>query len=214
MFKINNKLNKNHTGLVAGKIADKFGLPTLLYREWDKDLVGGSGRGIENISTDFRQDLLNSGYMNMSQGHSLAFGFSLKEDKVNKLKAYLDNLYKDKIISNNKEYEVDFDLSIDELDIDFINEIAQLENEWGNKINAPLIHISNIELELDESCVKAKTNIVFYPNYIKFIKKFATNVLKETLINKAVTVDVIGKCTIDNYSGNGQIEIVDMEIVK
>ena len=212
IIKINNKLNKNHTGLVAGKIADKFGLPTLLYREWDKDLVGGSGRGIENISTDFRQDLLNSGYMNMSQGHSLAFGFSLKEDKVNKLKAYLDNLYKDKIISNNKEYKVDFDLDINELDIDFINEIAQFEDEWGNNINAPLIHISNIKLESDSVEVKAKTNIMFYSNYIKFIKKFATNVLKEELIGNELYVDIIGKITMDNYTKNGQVEIVDIEI--
>ena len=207
-------LANNHTGLVAGKLASKYGLPTLIYRESKDGNIGGSARGIESVSNDFRQDLLDSGEILWANGHESAYGFSLPKGNLNKLKEYLNNTYKDKVISNDTEYEVDFDLSIDELDIDFINEIAQLENEWGNKINAPLIHISNIELELDETCVKAKTNIVFYPNYIKFIKKFATNVLKETLINKAVTVDIIGKCTIDNYSGNGQIEIVDIEVVK
>lgn len=213
IIKADDKLNKNHTGLVAGKLTSKFGLPTLIYSE-NKDIVGGSGRGIECVSTDFRQDLLDSDLVSMAQGHESAFGFTLEKDNLNKLKEYLNTLYKNKVISNDTEYEVDFDLSIDELEIDFVNEVAQLENEWGNKIDAPLIHINNIKLELDETCVKAKTNIVFYENGIKFIKKYATNILKETLINNSIIVDIIGKFTIDNYNGNGQIEIVDLEVVK
>lgn len=213
IIKADDKLNKNHTGLVAGKLTSKFGLPTLIYGE-NKNIASGSGRGIECVSTDFRQDLLDSNLVSMAQGHESAFGFTLEKDNLNKLKEYLNTLYKNKVISNDAEYEVDFDLNIDELEIDFINEVAQLENEWGNKIDAPLIHINNIKLELDETCIKAKTNIVFYENGIKFIKKYATNILKETLINNSIIVDIIGKFTIDNYSGNGQIEIVDLEIVK
>lgn len=212
IIKIDDKLNKNHTGLVAGKLADKFGLPTLLYRAEKENSVGGSGRGIENISKDFRQDLLDSKLVNMAQGHESAFGFALNINRINELKSYLNNLYKEKVVSNNKEYEVDFDLDINELDIDFVNVIAQLEDEWGNGIDAPLIHISNIKLESDSAEIKAKTNIVFYSSYIKFIKKFATNVLKEQLIGNELYIDVIGKITMDNYTKNGQIEIVDIEI--
>lgn len=212
MIKVDDKLNKNHIGLVAGKLADKFGLPTLIYRDWNKDLIGGSGRGIENISNDFRQDLLNSELITMAQGHESAFGFSLNKNKVDELKKHLDELYKDKVVTNNKEYKVDFNLDINELEIDFVNEVAQLENEWGNKIDAPLIHISNIKLESDSVQVKAKTNIVFYSNYIKFIKKFATNILKEELIGNELHIDIIGKITMDNYTKNGQVEIVDIEI--
>lgn len=212
IIKADDKLNKNHTGLVAGKLVSKYGLPTLIYRESKDGNIGGSGRGIECVSADFRQDLLDSDLVSMAQGHESAFGFTLEKDNLNKLKEHLNTLYKNKVISNDTEYEVDFDLNIAELEIDFINEVAQLENEWGNKIDAPLIHISNIKLELDETCIKAKTNIVFYENGIKFIKKYATNILKETLINNSIIVDIIGKFTINNYDGNGQIEIVDIEI--
>ena len=148
----------------------------------------------------------------MAQGHESAFGFALKINRINELKSYLNNLYKEKVVSNNKEYEVDFDLDINELDIDFVNVIAQLEDEWGNGIDAPLIHISNIKLESDSAEIKAKTNIVFYSNYIKFIKKFATNILKEELIGNELHIDIIGKITMDNYTKNGQVEIVDIEI--
>jgi single-stranded-DNA-specific exonuclease len=56
---VEKSLEKNHTGLVATKIADKYKLPTLLYREVEDKVgfVGGSFRGIDSISKDTRVDI-------------------------------------------------------------------------------------------------------------------------------------------------------------
>jgi single-stranded-DNA-specific exonuclease len=207
-------LKQSHTGLVAQKIEDKYKLPTLLYRNVDgeKDIVGGSFRGIDSISTDTRLDILNSGLVIFSQGHAQAGGYQLKKDNLNKLKEYLNELYKDKEVVDSKEYQVDFILNESEIDEYIINELALLENEFGNGIDAPLIAFENIELNIVESDIK-RTRIVFFVNGIKFNKKFPTNALKERLLNKSLKANIIGKCTMDTYNNTGQVEIVDFEII-
>jgi single-stranded-DNA-specific exonuclease len=208
-------LNKNHTGLVATKIADKYKVPTLLYRDVEdkKGYVGGSFRGIDSISKDTRIDILNSGLVTYSQGHGQAGGWACNKDNLPKLKGYLNNLYKDKEIIDSKEYIVDFILQENEIDEGFINELSQLEDEWGNGIDTPLIAFENINLNLTDENLKGKLNIVFYINDVKFIKKFSTNILKEQLINKNIAVNVVGKCTVDKYNNCGMVEIVDLEIL-
>jgi single-stranded DNA-specific DHH superfamily exonuclease len=148
----------------------------------------------------------------MSQGHNSAFGFELKKENVNKLNKYLNNLYKDKEVTDSKEYQVDFILEENEIDEYIINELAMIEDEFGNGIDMPLILFKDVELNLTEDNKKGKLNIVFYINDIKFIKKFATNKLKEELINQSLNVDIIGKCVMDTYNNSGMVEIVDLEI--
>jgi len=90
----------------------------LLYREVDgkENYIGGSFRGIKNISESLRTDILNSGLVVFSQGHELAGGYQLNKGKLDDLKNYLNNLYKDKEIIDSKEYKVDFILENNEID--------------------------------------------------------------------------------------------------
>lgn len=210
---VGKSLNQSHTGLVAQKIQDKYKLPTLLYRkvEGEKDVVGGSFRGIDSISVDTRLDILNSGLVIFSQGHPQAGGFQIKKDNLDKLKDHLNKLYKEKEAVDNKEYQVDFILNESEIDEYIINELASLENEFGNGIDFPLIAFENVELNIVANDIK-KTRIVFFVNGIKFNKKFPTNALKEQLLNKSLKANIIGKCTMDTYNNSGQVEIVDFEI--
>lgn len=214
ILEVGNKLNQSHTGLVAQKLMDKYKLPVLLYRIKD-NIASGSGRGIESITVDFREDLLNSNFMNMCQGHASAFGFSIDADNIPKLKSYLNELYKNQEVANSKEYQVDFILTEDDVDSYIIDQLSTLENEWGNGIDAPLLAFENIQLYLTrEDNLKGKLNIVFDINGVKFIKKFSTNILKESILDIPVEVNIIGKCTVDTYSNCGQVEIVDIEILE
>ena len=215
ILNVGENLNKSHTGLVAGKIADKYKLPTLLYRGvYNKpNFIGGSFRGIDSISEDTRLDILNSGLVEFSEGHPNAGGWQCNKDNLDKLKEYLNDLYKDKDIVDGKEYLVDFILSKDEIDEFIINELAQAEDEFGNGIDIPLLLFKDIELNLTDKNLKGKLNIVFYINDIKFIKKFATNILKGEIINSLVKTNIIGKCTMDTYHNCGQVEIVEIEII-
>lgn len=212
IINVEGKLNQSHTGLVAQKIEDKYKLPTLLYRDMEDDFVGGSFRGNDNISTDLRQDILNSELVEYSQGHEQAGGFKININNLNKLKEYFNNLYKDKVPTDTKSYDVDFILSENELDNYIIDELASYEDEFGNCVDIPLIAFENMNIFITDKDIK-RTLITFYVNGIKFVKKFPTNVFKEQVKNKEITVNIIGKCTLNTYSNCGQVEIVDLEII-
>jgi len=215
ILEVGDKLNQSHTGLVAMKLSDKYKLPTLLYRDIkDKDgFVGGSFRGVDGFTDDLRMDILNSNLVEFSQGHPQAGGYQLKKQNIPNLKRYLDDLYKNIENIDNKEYRVDFILSENDIDDYVINQLASLESEFGNGIDVPLIAFEDIKLELNKDInLKGKLNIVFYINGVKFIKKFSTNILKESLLDKNVTVNFIGKCSMNTYNNTGQVEIVDIEV--
>jgi single-stranded-DNA-specific exonuclease len=213
LIEVSNTLKSAHTGLVANKLQEKYGVPVLLYRKEKDGIIGGNARGNSNITTDFKADLTNSGLFETCEGQPNAFGWTIKKENLDKVNKYLNELYQNKEIINGKTYEVDFILNGNNFDENIVHELSQYEDEWGNGLNAPLIVFQNIDLNLDESNLKGKLNIVFYINNIKFIKKFATNVLKGEIINKSVKVDIVGKCTVDTYHNCGQIEVVDIEII-
>lgn len=207
-----NILNKNCTGLVANKLVGIYNLPILLYSVDASGYASGSARCPQNISEQFREDLINSSLFEMCEGHENAFGFKFNIKNLDFIKEYLNNIYSHKEIIDNKVYKVDFVIEEDEIEKYFIDAIAELEDEFGNGIEESLIMYKNIKLNLSEENLKGRLNIVFYKNDIKFIKKFATNKLKNELINKDILVDIVGKCTMDTYNNCGQVEIVDIDI--
>lgn len=213
LLEVDEKLNRNHTGLVANKLMSKYGVPILLYRETKEGLVEGSGRGNDNITKDFNADLINSGYMQYVEGHEQAFGFGIKKENINKLEEYLNRLYINKIPSLEEEYDVDFDVNFEELDNDFITEIASYEKQWGGGINEPLIHISKIYIgDVTKDNMIGNSLLNFYVDDIEFCKKYPTKLFRESIFNRTFEAEIIGKFTMDTYKNCGRIEIVDMKI--
>ena len=210
LYELDKKVNRNFIGLVAQKISSIYSVPVLLYKEYE-DILRGSARSCENITLDLRNDLLNSGLVTMAQGHESAFGVSFKKENELKIKEYLNELYKDKEVVSDKNYQVDFDIDEDDVYEYWVDELASLENECGNGIDFPLVHINNIHIHITEENIKGRINIVFYINDVKIIKKYATKVLRESLMNKDSVIEIIGKPTIDSYKNKGQLEIVDLE---
>lgn len=219
LLEVSKTLNKNHTGLVANKLQEKYGVPTLIFREKEdnKEIVGGSGRGNDNITKQFKEDLIKSNLFEFCEGHEGAFGFEIKKENVQKLKIYLNELYKDKEIISGKTYEVDLILDEDSLNKEIINKIAEYENEWGNGIPEPLIAFENLMIGFDDSNIKGTRSkaLIFECNGVKFIKKFLSNDLKNAVLDKGMCfLTIIGKCVNNIYNGNStsQVEIVDMII--
>lgn len=221
ILEVSDTLSQAHTGLVAGKLAEKYGMPTLLYRKIKNknNIYGGSGRGNINITNDFRQDLENSELFELAQGHANAFGFEFKVENLSKIKEYLNKLYKNKEVISGKIYEVDLILTEDTLNNEIIKEIAEYEDEWGNGISEPLIAFENIMINIEDENIKgtrAKT-MVFECKGVKFVKKFLSNDLKNRVLNKGfIFVNIVGKAVNNIYNGSSypQIEVIDIQEIE
>lgn len=206
------KLNSNYRGLVAQKISEKYGVPILIYSEVSgkEGYVGGSFRGCKFTHT-FKDDLSESGLCEMTVGHQGAGGFQINKNKLEELKAYLDNLYKDEEITLGTEHEVDFELEGNEVTKELVDTLGEYEDEFGGDIQLPMIAVKNIGLTFADIKI-TKTNIIFEYNGIKYIKKFATKILKEEFQNRTImNLDLVGKVTHDVVGNKGQVEIVDLE---
>lgn len=204
------KLNNNHSGLVANKLIKLYGRNVLMCRDKKNGKVGGSFRGNENITDNFFKDIEDSGIATVLGGHEQAGGWECDKDKLDNFVTYLEKLYEGKRIVLDNEYEVDFVLDIEELDQIFVDEIAEYEDEWGNKIEKPLVAVQNIVLD-EEDIFIGKNFVRFIANGITFVKNYASKVFKESMVGD-IECDVIGSCVINSYDGIGQIEIEDIEI--
>lgn len=196
---------KSKTGLIAGKLCSKYKLPVFLYSS-NGDLCSGSARGLGDI--DLKEDL-NKSELGSGVGHALAFGFSFKKEDMEKVKEYFNELYKD-VDFGNDVYKVDFEINAFELYQDFVDEIAEMEGEWGNGIEAPMVAIKDVPLDLTRDNIKGNINVIWDVYGVTCIKRFASNVWKEEHIGNDMTVDIVAKCVIDGYRGNGCLEVVEV----
>lgn len=74
------KINKGLTGLVAGRLLDKYGRPTIIINEEGK----GSGRSLEPL--DLQKELQNHlDVIEYASGHSKAFGIGLGDNDIEHL---------------------------------------------------------------------------------------------------------------------------------
>lgn len=204
-------LNSNYRGLVAQKLAEKYGVPILIHSKINEEgYVGGSFRGC-NFTNTFKDDLESSGLTKMVAGHQGAGGWSAKNEDLDKIKVYLNELYKDKEVRLGKEYEVDFELEGNQIDNCFVDELSKYNDEFGGDISHPIVAIKNIGLLFTDIKI-TRTNIIFGYNGIKYIKKFATKILKEDFQTRPMmNIDLIGKVTCDGFNNKGVIEIIDLE---
>ena len=196
---------KSKTGLIAGKLCSKYKLPVLLYSS-EGDLCSGSARGLGEI--DLKEDLNASGLGN-GVGHGNAFGFSFKKEDEGKVKEYFNELYKDVEFGEDVNL-VDFEVYPFELYQEFVDEIASMEGEWGNGVDAPMIAIKDVPLNLTEENIKGKLNVIWDIYGVMCIKRFTSNVWKEEFIGKKKTVDIVARFVTDNFTGEGSLEIVEV----
>lgn len=207
------------TGLCATEIVSRYKKPVLLGRTNSEGLFRGSVRGVSNCElTDTKQFLLDSDLMDYAEGHSQAFGFSIREKNIPKLLEYA-NTKLSEINFNEGVYEVDFIVAgnYSRLD-DLIFDLTKNDGESFGQFNPePKILVKDIVLnKKDIRIVGAAKNVInFTFNNIKYVMFKAEKIIEEIngLCNK-INLTVIGTPNRNEYMGNvsPQIMISDIEI--
>lgn len=149
------EIHESVAGIVAGKIKEKYNLPTIILTR-GKDGVKGSGRSIE--SYNMFEGLLNcKELLGKFGGHPMAAGLSLEEGNIPKLRAKLNadcKLSDDDIIP---KITIDMQLPIDNADIGLSKDIASLE-PFGKGNPKPIF--SDKEVKVIKAAVLGKNKNV------------------------------------------------------
>lgn len=214
-------VNKSLTGIVAIKLATKYGKPCLILREEsnneEKDnennkekgkVYAGSGRNIDYSAIEnLREYICNTGYAK-AEGHASAFGvMDVKAENIPKL---IEHFNKDESIKD-KIFWVDFVVPFSELSDEFIYTINNLQSNWGQGIKEPLIAITDIDVQNEEISVMGENmdTVKISIDGVDFIK-FKCDLNDSLIANKKdiIRIDIVGKCTKNEWNGNINPQII------
>lgn len=143
-------------GLVAGKLTQNFGRPTLLFHLDQSNLLKGSCRSIPefdifNALFECKDILISFG------GHSFAAGLKLKKENLPELKERLEALVAQKLTPEDLTPKINLDaiLEFPDLKSNFLSDLQRLE-PFGNQNEQPVFLIENVTLLKQPTILKDK----------------------------------------------------------
>lgn len=223
IFKTEKNIDTNLKGLIANKIAPKFQRPVLILTKQEKDgeiYWTGSGRGYNRCDLkDFRGFLLSTNLVEYAEGHSNAFGCSIKDENFNKIKEYINETLKDMDLSTY--YSVDFIYNSKNNFYNDIYNIGEMKYLWGQEIEESLIAIEKLKLTKDNLVLmspNSRPTLKFVlDNGISCIKFHSSQEEYEKLYSDEgyIEINLVGSCDLNEWNGKvtPQIKIKEYEII-
>ena len=209
------------TGLVANEIMHKYKMPTLVVHKSVKEdgviCWNGSGRGYDRCElTNLRGFLENTGLVNYAEGHALAFGISIDDDKIQELTNYVN----EKLVNMDfsPAYNVDFIFNAISVNPNDIADIGALSGYWGQGIEESFIVIEDVPINANNIHImgsRLDTLKISLPQGIELIKFNSSEEEYEELLpdNGFTTnhIDIVGNCNLNEWNGKitPQVKIVD-----
>ena len=100
-------------GIIAGRLKDKYNLPTCVATRND-GVINGSGRSIPEVDLGkIIHDALTEGILSEGGGHAAAAGFSLSVDKEQSFCEFLEKSVREQLSGNQIKSEILVDAEID-----------------------------------------------------------------------------------------------------
>lgn len=129
LFVCGDQWRKGVMGIIAGRLKDKYNLPSCVATKTD-GLIDGSGRSIPGVDLGkIIHDALAAGILVAGGGHAAAAGFALNEENEKKFIDFLETGVSGQLngIRPTHELIVDAELDAGGATMDLINKLAQLE---------------------------------------------------------------------------------------
>ena len=214
-------------GLSCMKLADALQRPTIVVKQIEKGgkkLLSGSCRNFNNSPVDDLKAVISAtNLFELCAGHANAAGVQILPENFEAAKQAFNNLLKD--VEYNPTYMCDFIFDIDELSIQFIQEIYDARWIWCTGIQEPKVAVENIVIKRSDINIQGKdfNSVAFTINDIKFVQfgMKEDNPLLEWASawdgndGDEIIINAVGEVSINEYKGNltPQFIIKDSEII-
>jgi len=215
---VGDQLDKNYTGLVAMKLASKYGKPCLLLRpNNDRSSYSGSGRNIECDIEDLKQTLSETGFFSWIMGHGNAFGVAIKKKDILPAIEHINEMLQD--FDFSKTYLVDYVFEASDVTADMIFEMAQTKPFFGQGMDEMRIVINNLVVMPEDADVLGRSGNTFKVTindvtYLKFgCEEEELDAL--TFTENGAIINIVCKPSINEFNGeeNAQCYIEEIEFV-
>jgi len=209
-------------GLMAGKIADKYGCPTIVYNQ-KGNLINASCRSVPQFNLIKAFDKCADLFINYG-GHKVAAGFMMKQSKLDQFK----NIFNKIVEKELKDQESTIVLKIDtELFLEDINwsnyDMIQKFAPFGKDNYAPKFLTKNLEIyslrTVGNGNKHLKMELMIFGKNGK-AKKFNAIAFglggKEPLLKKGNLVNIVFEIIVNEWNGRRDLEmkIIDLKLVE
>lgn len=206
-------------GLIANYLAQKYKRPTIVARKGQDGFDKGSGRGLNQSDlTDFRQFLLDSGYVDFAEGHPQSFGLAISDSKLSAFHEYANQALA-AIDFGESTYKVNFVRSAFSSDLyELIISLCEASRLWGQDNPAPLLHITHLKVNPSLIRVlgpKKDTLKIETSTGVAFMKFKAEDMIAEIQSRtEPFEIEVVGRPNLNTWNGmiTPQIFIDDYDI--
>lgn len=131
----NENIHESIAGIVAGRIKERYGVPSIVLTKGEKT-PKGSGRSIEEYNM-FEELIKCKSLMENFGGHPLAAGLSIKEENIDKLRKELNNNCKLTEEDITPKIRIDKQIPLEQLSFKLIEDIEKLE-PFGKGNSSPI----------------------------------------------------------------------------
>ena len=208
-------------GIIAGRIKERYNLPTLVATIDENGIANGSGRSIPEINLGSAIiKAKEMGILIEGGGHSMAAGFTLSKDKIPEFKKFLH----EHIENSTKSQKI-----IPVLNIDSIIDITGINNELVKKLSMlepfgtaneePRFAILNAKLTGADALSGGHVRCYFSSDNGKSISaicyKSVDTAMGETLLDGiGKYFKVAGKIRANEWNGKRYIQLIIEDIAK
>jgi len=198
-------IDKNLSGLIANQLMYRYQRPVLLLRNTGDGLFQGSGRGYDKSDLmDLKQFLSDSDLVEYAEGHSNAFGVGISDKKREELIKYSNEELKS--IDFSPRFLVDFIYEADNINYQDLMDIGFLKDLWGKGVEEVFVVVKNLKVTKTNLTLMSPDNsptLKIQNGLVSFIKFKSSKEEYESLLSDGfISIDLIGKCTINEWNGN------------
>jgi len=205
-------------GLIANKFMAKYQRPCCLLTRTNRNGIQtyeGSGRGYTKTGiSSFKEILEQCPEVIYVEGHDNAHGIGIKGDQVDNFLYHIDEILED--VSTEPIYRVDYDFKETDNNNEYILDIAQMNDYWGQDIDRAYVNINFKITSSNFQVMKSNTLKFNLPNGLSIIKFNGTDEEIEKFTTKGyLELNAICKCNANAWNGRvyPQLIMEDYEII-
>ena len=214
IFIYNAFLHEGIIGIIASRIKDYFNKPCIVLTKSGK-VIKGSARSTNDFNLgDYINKAVHKKILLTGGGHNLAAGLSLKKNKIEKFKKFINNFFNDK--KDSSKYYYISEISFNSINNDFMESINLL-GPYGNKNSNPFFLLKGIKI-VKFKLIKNSFLSCFISKNKKMIKATSFHSMNSNISyeiqNSNNTFDLIAKIKRNNWNNKNAIEIEIIDLIR
>ena len=211
------KWHQGVVGIVAGRLKDKYNLPVFALSIED-DEIKGSSRSVQGVDLGtLVMNAIQLGILSRGGGHPMAAGFSLKKENLAAFKAYLKDVIKEDMISNDGSMlEIDAVIDAKSATVDLMDNLSLLA-PFGEANPEPIFVLKEMLVTRTNILKNGHIACTLTSKSGKYINAIAfrsvdTDLGFKLLSKEKLYLHVAGTLKKDSWRGNTKVQMQILDI--